>query len=84
MTSVLTPVTFATLNTDALQAPLLVLHAALTVLLIVLLIEKELLRIYGATHLRERLAAYNVATVPLLLAFAFIALVRLARTVGAV
>ena len=76
MTSTVTELTFTTIVSNTYDALSMIFGGIAILLLLVLLVQKELVRALGGPQSRTWMQALNTAIVPLLLAFGFVVVVR--------
>ncbi len=77
MTSTVTELTTATIKSNAYDGVSAAFGAITILLLLMLLIEKELIRAYKGQRTKEWLQALDLAIMPLLLVFGYIAIIRI-------
>lgn len=77
MTSTVTESTLTIIRSNAYDGISATFGAITIVLLVILLIEKELIRAYGGQRTKEWLYALDLAIMPLLLVFGSIAIIRI-------
>ena len=77
MTSTVTVVTRMLILSSTYESLSTSLGAIVILLLIVLLVQKELLRARSGSHVRKWMRALNIAIAPLLLTFGIIVIMRL-------
>ena len=76
MTATVTEITRATIASSTFNALSTTVGVVAIILLILLLIQKELMRAYGEPVTRQELQALDIAIVPLLAAFGLIVVMR--------
>ena len=82
MTSTVTASTISALTSDTYETLSTTVGLAVVIVLCVLLLQRELARVFGGERLITLIRAFDVALLPLLMAFLVIVTARLAELLG--